>query len=42
MELRIEESLKRSEKEFLRLDQAMTEMNSMSQQLQAALLGTMG
>lgn len=42
MELRIEESLKRSEKEFLRLDKAMTEMNSMSQQLQAALLGTMG
>ncbi|UVC29956.1 flagellar filament capping protein FliD [Pantoea sp. SOD02] len=42
MEQRIEDSLKRSEKEFLRLDQAMTEMNSMSQQLQAALLGIMG
>ncbi|WP_343553685.1 flagellar filament capping protein FliD [Pantoea sp.] len=42
MEQRIEDSLKRSEKEFLRLDKAMTEMNSMSQQLQAALLGIMG
>ena len=42
IEKRIEESLKRSEKEFLRLDKAMTEMNSMSQQLQSALVGLMG
>jgi flagellar hook-associated protein 2 len=42
MELRIEDSLKRSEKEFLRLDKAMSEMNNMSQQLQSALLGIMG
>ncbi|MFK3660828.1 flagellar filament capping protein FliD [Scandinavium sp. NPDC088450] len=42
VERRIEESLKRSEKEFLRLDKAMSEMNNMSQQLQSALLGIMG
>lgn len=42
MEERIEQSLKRSEKEFQRLDLAMTEMNNMSQQLQSALLGIMG
>jgi flagellar hook-associated protein 2 len=41
VEMRIEDSLKRSEKEFLRLDKAMTEMNSLSQSLQAALLGLM-
>ncbi|MGU3524243.1 flagellar filament capping protein FliD [Enterobacteriaceae bacterium C23F] len=41
VEKRIEDSLKRSEKEFLRLDQAMSEMNNMSQQLQSALLGAL-
>ncbi len=42
MERRIEESLKRQEKEFLRLDKALTDMNTMSKQLQSALLGIMG
>jgi len=37
----IKQSLARSQKEFIRLDKAMTEMNNMSQQLQSALLGMM-
>jgi len=37
----IKQSLARSQKEFIRLDKAMTEMNNMSTQLQSALLGMM-
>ncbi|MDI9279070.1 flagellar filament capping protein FliD [Pantoea sp. EABMAA-21] len=39
MEQRIEESLKRQQKEFMRLDKAMTDMQAMSNQLQGALAG---
>lgn len=39
MEKRIEESLTRQQKEFMRLDKALTDMNAMSQQLQGALAG---
>lgn len=42
MQERIQDSLDRSRKEFQRLDQALTQMNSTSQQLQSALLGIMG
>lgn len=39
VERRIEETLKRREKEYQRLDAAMNQMNTMSQQLQSALAG---
>ncbi len=39
MEQRIEESLTRQQKEFMRLDKAMTNMQAMSNQLQGALAG---
>jgi Flagellar capping protein len=39
MEQRIEESLKRQQKEFMRLDKAMTNMQAMGNQLQGALAG---
>ncbi|MDF7647153.1 flagellar filament capping protein FliD [Erwiniaceae bacterium L1_54_3] len=39
MEQRIEESLKRQQSKFIRLDKALTNINAMSQQLQGALAG---
>lgn len=41
MEKRIEESLDRSRKEFQRLDQAISQMNNLSNSLQSALAGIM-
>ena len=42
VEKRIEDTLARKEKEFLRLDAAVQKMNSAGTQLQSALLGMMG